>query len=285
MTEDERFVPRPGVWSVASGVAELIADADRPGGFLLAVDGVAQSYVDLVDPTYLEFAYVRHLAAVLAPVLAASTGAEDVVHIGGGAGTLARHLAAAPCARPQVVVDVDGLLAAGIRERLGVAGFTLEVGDGREVVAARSSGSAAAVVTDAFTGPHVPSHLTTVEYLADVRRVLGPGGVHAMNVADAHPFDYGRRLTAGLLETFASVLVVVEPAVLRGRRFGNLVLMAGNGHLPVAEIARRVAGDAVAPARVMAGAHLHDWVAGAPPFTDDRPVDSPIPPPGVFTIR
>ena len=33
---------------------ELLADDDRPGGWLLLLDRVRQSYVDLHDPTYLE---------------------------------------------------------------------------------------------------------------------------------------------------------------------------------------------------------------------------------------
>src|SRR5947209_2960422 len=67
--EDERrraaFVPRPGSWAVSAGLAELLADADRPGAYLLAVDEVAQSYVDLIDPTHLEFGYVQALALLV----------------------------------------------------------------------------------------------------------------------------------------------------------------------------------------------------------------------------
>ena len=282
------FVPRPGTWAVDGGTAELIADPDRPGAYLLAVDGVAQSYVDLVDPSHLEFAYVRHLAAILDSTLGLSSGPADVVHVGGGAGTLARYLSARHRAgrpRPQTVVEVDALLAAGVRERIGVTGFVLEVGDGRDAVTARSSGSAAAVVTDAFVGPHVPPRLTTLEYLAEVRRVLHPDGCYAVNVADARPFAYGRRVAAGLLHSFPSVVLIAEPPVLRGRRFGNLVLAAADAPLPVDDLARRVAGDAVAPARVVSGSELQQWVGGAEPVVDDDPVTSPTPPPGVFSIR
>ncbi len=46
------------------GAAELLADADRPGGWLLLVDRIRQSYVDLDDPTYLDFEYVQSFADV-----------------------------------------------------------------------------------------------------------------------------------------------------------------------------------------------------------------------------
>ena len=41
--------------TVASGVAELIPDAERASAFSLMLDGAPQSYVDLADPTHLEF--------------------------------------------------------------------------------------------------------------------------------------------------------------------------------------------------------------------------------------
>ena len=38
---------------------ELIADDEHPGGTMLVMDDVRQSYVDIDDPTYLDFEYVR----------------------------------------------------------------------------------------------------------------------------------------------------------------------------------------------------------------------------------
>ena len=40
---------------MASGVASLEPDRRRERGWTLLVDGVPQSYVDLADPTHLEF--------------------------------------------------------------------------------------------------------------------------------------------------------------------------------------------------------------------------------------
>ncbi|MEP7179238.1 MAG: hypothetical protein ABI775_09140, partial [Pseudonocardiales bacterium] len=56
---EDRLPTAPG------GVAELLADADRPGGWLLLLDRIRQSYVDLEDPSYLDFEYVQAFADVL----------------------------------------------------------------------------------------------------------------------------------------------------------------------------------------------------------------------------
>ena len=66
---------------VRSGRAELLADADRPGGWLLLLDRIRQSYVDLDNPTYLDFEYIRILADVLDALPA---GPLRITHVGGG---------------------------------------------------------------------------------------------------------------------------------------------------------------------------------------------------------
>ena len=71
--------------------------------------------------------------------------------------------------------------------------------------------------------------------------------------------------------------------MLRGRRFGNLVLAAGHRPLPLAELTRKVAADPF-PARVLAGEELKQWIAGAAPVTDATAADSPEPPAGAFSV-
>jgi len=50
--------------AVDSGMAELLLDAGRPGAWMLLVDDVPQSHVDLSDPEYLDFDYMRRLGHV-----------------------------------------------------------------------------------------------------------------------------------------------------------------------------------------------------------------------------
>ena len=50
---------------------ELVGDPDRPRAWTLLVDGAPQSHVDLDDPRYLEFEYMRrlgHLVDLAAPL-------------------------------------------------------------------------------------------------------------------------------------------------------------------------------------------------------------------------
>ena len=279
------FVPQPGSWTVSGGEAELLADADRPGAFLLAVDGVAQSYVDLVDPTHVEFGYVRVLAAVVDALAPPTPAPIAVVHVGGGAATLARRIAVMRPGSAQTVIEADEALARGVEERLGTAGFTFRLGDGRGEVAWLPADTAAGLVTDAFVGSAVPPPLTTREYLQDVRRVLNVDGWYAVNVADAHPFAYARRVVATVDEVFARCLLVAEPGVLRGRRFGNVICVGSDRALPEGDLVRAVAADAASPNRVVAGDDLHEFLAGAAPLRDEDDMPSPTPPPGAFSIR
>src|SRR5262245_49725559 len=88
-------------------------DRDVPGGWTLSVNGTPQSHVDLDDPTRVEFEYVRRLAHV-ADLVAPSR----VLHLGGGAMTLARYIAATHPRASQQVVEIDEALIDLVRARL-----------------------------------------------------------------------------------------------------------------------------------------------------------------------
>ncbi|MFC7657888.1 spermidine synthase [Pseudonocardia benzenivorans] len=117
---------------VDHGLAELVSDPDRPSSWTLLVDGTAQSHVDLDDPTHLEFEYVRRLGHVV-DALAPAGEPLRVVHLGGGAWTLARYVAATRPRSPQTVVELDGALARLVGDRLPADDdlWQLRVGDAR----------------------------------------------------------------------------------------------------------------------------------------------------------
>src|SRR6185369_7070389 len=99
------------------GVAELRPDPDHPGGWTLLLDGYPQSYVDAGDPRHLEFEYVRRLASVAD--LAAPPGLPlATLHLGGGALTLPRYLAATRPRSSQRVVERDARLTGMVRGAL-----------------------------------------------------------------------------------------------------------------------------------------------------------------------
>jgi spermidine synthase len=278
----DEVVP-PGRTPVLGGTAELLGDADRDGSWLLLVDDTPQSHVDLDDPTHLEFEYVRRMGHVLD--LAAPAGEPlDVVHLGGGALTLPRYVAATRRGSRQRVVEIDEPLTELVRAHLPLprdARIRVRAADAREALATMHAQSADVVVSDVFSGARTPAHLTTVEYAAEVHRVLRRGGVLAANVADGPPLAFARAQVATLRAVFAHVCLIAEPGTFRGRRFGNLVAVASDAPLPAPDLVRRCAGDPM-PARVVAGEDLDRFAGNARPVTDAEAQPSPEPPPGVF---
>ncbi|MCZ2827879.1 fused MFS/spermidine synthase [Modestobacter sp. VKM Ac-2986] len=273
----------PGPTQVAGGTAELLADADREGSWQLMLDGVPQSHVDLLDPAYLEFEYVRRMGHVLD--LAAEPGEPlDVVHLGGGALTLARYVAVTRPGSRQRVVELDEPLTELVRRELPLprnARVRVRAADAREGLAALPDASADVVLVDVFAGARTPAHLTTVEFAADVARVLTRGGVTAWNVSDGPPLRFARAEAATLRAVFGHVALLAEPGTLRGRRFGNTVAVGSDAELPITGLTRRCAGDPM-PARVVSGADLEAFVGQASPVTDADAQPSPQPPAGVF---
>jgi spermidine synthase len=267
----------------AGGVVELLADEDRPGGWLLLLDRIRQSYVDLDDPGYLDFEYVQAFADVLDALPA---GSLAVTHVGGGACTLARYVALTRPGSPQIVLEPDAALTALVRARLPFArGARVRIRpiDGRAGVAGLATGGADVVVLDAFHGGRVPPELTTSEFVADVARVLRPSGVLLVNVADGPPGLFVRRLVSTLAAVLPSVLLSADPAVLKGRRFGNVVLAASRAELPIAAVTR-AASAAAFPRRVLSGADVITFARGAAPLSDANPMRSPQPPEEIWRV-
>jgi SAM-dependent methyltransferase len=272
------------VETVGSGVAELVVDPDRPSAVTLLLDGAPQSHVDLAEPTHLEFEYVRRMAAAV-DLLAPPGAPLRVLHLGGGALTLPRYVAATRPGSTQRVVEVDGPLVELVRRELPwdrTASLRVRVGDAREVVAATPDAAYDLVVADVFAGARTPAHLTSVEFAAEVARVLRPAGWYLVNVADGPPLAYARAQVATIRQVLPEGLLVADAAVLRGRRFGNLVVLAGRTAPPTAELTRRAAGDWF-PGRVEH--ELMRFAAGAAPVHDASAEPSPAPPPGLFTAR
>ncbi|MFJ4810711.1 spermidine synthase [Streptomyces longwoodensis] len=267
------------------GVAKLMPDVDRERAWLLTVDGAPQSYVDLDEPTHLEFEYARRLGHVLD--LAAEDGRPlDVLHLGGGALTLPRYLAATRPGSRQDVVEADRGLLDLVTEHLPLppdAAIALHTADARAWLEAASDDSADLLVADVFGGSRVPAHLTSLAYAREAERVLRADGVYLANLADTAPFAFLRSQLATFGELFEELVLVAEPAVLRGRRFGNAVLVAAHRPFDTAALARRTAADAF-PARVEHGPGVRRFTGDARPVTDEDAVPSPVPPEGAFGI-
>lgn len=107
--------------------------------------------------------------------------------------------------------------------------------------------------------------------------MLRPTGVLVANVADGPPLTYSRRLLAAVRSVLPQAVLRADPAVLKGRRFGNIVLAAARSELPTAAITRAAAA-AMFPQRVMSGADIVAFSGGAKPLTDSAAQRSPEPP-------
>ncbi|MFE4451127.1 spermidine synthase [Streptomyces sp. NPDC056796] len=277
--------PVPVIRATDGGTARLLPDVDRERAWLLTVDGAPQSYVDLDEPEHLEFEYVRRLGHVVD--LAGAPGAPlDVVHLGGGALTLPRYVAATRPGSRQEVAEADRGLAELVSGHLPLpegAHITVHGADARGWLEEAPEGSADLLIADVFGGARVPAHLTSAEYARAAARVLRPDGVYAANLADGAPFAFLRSQLANFAEVFDELALIAEPAVLRGRRFGNAVLLASRTLFDLAPLTRRCAADAF-PARVEHGAALTRLIGGAKPVPDSEAVASPEPPEGAFSI-
>ncbi|MGL5910864.1 MAG: fused MFS/spermidine synthase [Phycicoccus sp.] len=262
--------------------AEVVADEERPGGRLLVLDGVRHSYVDLADPTHLEFEYVQALASVSDTAFPA---AEPLAayHLGGGGLTLPRYLTQVRPGSTSVVSEIDeGVVEVDV-EQLGLRvgrDLDVRVEDGRLGMARIASGSQDLVVGDAFGGVTVPWHLTTQEAMSEVRRLLAPGGRYAANLIDNGPMDFARAEIATLRTVFDHVVLAAEVETLAEEpgSGGNLVVVASDDPVDVAALKSRMTERGLAWSAIE-GAELDAWVGEAQVLTDDHaPVDQLLTP-------
>jgi spermidine synthase len=267
---------------VDTGLAELVADPDRPGGYTLLIDGTQQSYVDINDPRFLRFEYVRRLAHV---VDLAPPGPLRALHLGGGGLTLPRYIAATRPGSGQQVVEIDSALLALVRTELPLhrnAKMRLRVGDARDVLASVPAGAFDLLIVDVFAAGRVPARMASREFTELTARALRATGVLAMNLTDGHGLAFARGQVATLRTAFDQVTLMADPTVLSGRQFGNLILVASRAELPVPGYARLTASNPF-PGRVLHGADLERFTAGMKPVTDGDAAGSPAPPGTLFT--
>ena len=258
--------------------ALLVPDLAYPRAFTLRVGRTDQSYVDLDDPLRLEFDYMQRLVDVLDSVSEPGQRLR-VVHIGGAAMTLPRYVAATRPTSAQIVLEPDTELTAFVRQYLPLptrSGIKVRGVDGRRGIAELQDDYADLMIIDAFVGARVPAQLTTATFLADARRALNDHGVIMINLTDRGPLAYARRVLAGVRAAFPHTLLCAEPSTLKGRRFGNVIIVGGATPLPYAAIAER-AGRSPFPYRVLRGARLSQLLADSMPFSDEDAEESPEP--------
>ncbi len=254
--------------------ARVVEDEGRPGGRVLVLDTMQHSYVDLDDPTHLEFGYTKVFADVIAAV--APVGRLDVLHVGGGGFTMPRYLSAVRPASASLVLEIDPALVSLARERLGLrtgADLRVRVGDARLLVPSLPDAGYDVVVGDAFGGLAVPWHLTTVEFARELGTTLRPGGTYIVNLIDFPPMRFARAEAATLLQVFDHVAVIAPRGFTEDEQGSNVVLAASDKPFEAEPITARVAARG-SNEEVLTGAAAAAFAQGAPLLTDGHaPVD------------
>jgi len=260
----------------------LVPDRERPGSWYVRISGTDQSYIDPYDPMYLEFDYVQRIVSTINSVFEPGSRIT-AIHVGGGGLTIPRYIAYTRPTSGQIVFEPDASLTQAVRDVAPLprnSGIKVRAVDGRTGMADIRDDYADLVVVDAFSGACVPPELGTSEWFGEIRRVLHPGGILAMNITDNAPLMYSRRVTAGVIRHFSPVVLGSDPATWKGRRFGNMVISAGTRIDP--DLLIREAARGVFPHRVMYGLELDRWIGDCQPFTDEDS-ESSVPPPGFLT--
>jgi spermidine synthase len=256
--------------------AEVRSDPHRASGRLLVLDGLSHSYVDLGDPTFLEFSYVKALAGIVDGSFEPDKPL-DAYHVGGGGLTFPRYLAESRPGTHSVVSEIDPGVVEVDSERLGLEtgpALQVRVEDARTGLRGLRNASRDLVVGDAFGGVSVPWHLTTIEAVEEVRRVLRPDGVYAANIIDFDPFGFARAELATLRRVFDHVALAADPFTLSGGGGGgNLVVIASDTAIDKPAVERGLQRQKAAW-DLIDGARLTEWIDGAEALTDDyAPVD------------
>lgn len=275
--------------TLSTGVtASFVEDPFIPGTFQLIIDGTPQSHINPNRPDELFFEYVRRIGHVIDHVRPAGSPIT-ALHLGGGAYTLPRYIEATRPGSSQQVIELEGELVDFVRESFPLpsrAKIRVRRGDARERLDKLPNGLVGKVdlvVVDVFSGATIPAHLTTVEFYGSLQRFLAEGAAVAVNAADGSGLHFVRSQVATLREVFGEVVAIAEPQVLRGRRFGNVVLVAHSSATTTRWdwLPRLLAGGPY-PARMLEGDELVEFERGLPPVTDSTAVRSPLPPQHLF---
>lgn len=281
------MVAHPSVRLKLSGhIATIEPDPYQDGAFILDVDGTPQSHVFIDEPDELFFEYVRRIGHVI-DIVAPEAAPITAVHLGGGGLTLPRFVEATRPGSRQQVVELEQDLIDFVREHLPVqrgATIRYRYGDARAVVGklpAGLRGTVDVVVVDIFSGARTPAHVTTLEFFREVASLLSPDGVIIVNAADGPGLTFVKSQIATLGAVLPHVAALAEAQVLKGRRFGNVVLVA-SARDDVEQWLPRLMARGPHPAQALTGKALTQLVAGAPIVTDNTAIDSPTPNKTIF---
>jgi spermidine synthase len=231
------------------------AEPGEPRHRSLWLDQLRHGFVDLDDPTHHDIRYVRLLAAVVDTL---APGPIDALHIGGAAFTIPRYVEATRPGSDQLVFEIDRELVDIAERELGLTlddRLRVRVGDARLAFRDLDDDRYDLIVGDAFGSEAVPWHLTTVEVVAELDRLLRDGGIYAVNLIDGPDGRFAAAQAATLAEHFDHVAVIDPSAAGELPELFNRIVLASNEPLVEPRFdpadGRFVAGDPWGDGRVL----------------------------------
>ena len=244
--------PVPGVYPTATGEVELRADRYVTGAWEVLVNGVPSSHIAL-DPAQLEYEYMRWIAAIATRHIEAFLNVDRlrITHLGGGACSLARFFVDRYPRSRNTVVEIDGDLALLVRQWFALPRspqLKIRVGDAFAVSQSFLPASRDVVIRDVFHEAVTPDSLSSPEFFAQVAQSLAPGGIYIANCGDHSDLRLAKSELQNMATVFNNIAVIADPAMLKGRRYGNIILIASDSALPLIDdssLAKQLLGGAV----------------------------------------
>lgn len=276
--------PSPaGSYPISTGTLEVEADPYRENSWVLSVNGVPSSHLCLDDPLALEFEYMRWIAAALESYVPAHLDITRlrVTHLGGAGCSLARWCAARWPSSRNTVVEFDAQLAALVRELFDLPRapqLKIRASEAREVIARARPASRDIVIRDVFAGARTPRHVCTAEFAKEVAASLSEAGLYVLNCGDHADLEGAAAEIATVGAVFPSVGVIADPPMLKGRRYGNIIILGAKRPLPAegspeaAQLMKSLLGGAV-PARYVPGDQLPRRLRGGEVWNDEPASD------------
>ena len=267
-----------GAYEISTGTAELVPDTFHPDAWTLMINGVPSSHVQIGRPDVLEFEYMRWIAAIVEQQTDAhfDPATLRVTHLGGAACSLARYFAHLWPQSRHTVVELDAKLAELVREWFDIPRaptVKIRVGEAGEVTRGFVPASRDILIRDVFAGARTPAGLSTPSFFRAVHSSLAPGGLYVANCGDHSDLSNAKAELAGMAEVFDHLAVIADPPMLKGRRYGNIVLIGSDRELPAegsvtaAAITRELLGGAV-PAQFKDETWTRRFFSGATPHPD-----------------
>ena len=251
------------------------------GGMVLEIDDTPQSLVVPEHPEELHFEYVIRMGHLI-DLYGEPGKAITALHLGAGALSIPRYIEHTRPGSRQQVIEKYAELVDLVREVLPLpkqASIRFRYGDAREALKNLPAGLRGAIdviVVDVFDGATTPASVCSIEFYQELAAFMKPGGIVIANIADGPGLRFAKSQVSTLGAVFKSVAAFSDTGLLKGHRYGNVVMVAGNEDLSVEWMPRLLAAGPH-PAKMLIGAELSKFAAGAPVMTDLSAVPSSEP--------